>query len=110
LRAEAAEKGESYRARWGWVSYGNGRRRSAAADGDAIDRDVLGDRDGWVCGLCRLPVDRELAYPAPLSASIDHVVPLKLGGGHVWPNVQIAHNRCNVSKKANAEWKPGEVA
>lgn len=76
------------------------KRRALLRDPNAelIDRDAIGDRDGWLCGLCRKPVDRTLAYPAPMGASLDHIVPLSLGGGHNPANVQIAHLFCNVSK------------
>lgn len=109
LRAEAAERGESYRGRWGWQRYGNARKRVIAV-GDAIAIDKLGERDGWVCGLCARPVDQTVRYPDLLSPSIDHITPLARGGTHTWDNVQIAHYRCNVSKKANTEWTPRETA
>ncbi|CAB4136887.1 HNHc domain containing protein [uncultured Caudovirales phage] len=59
-------------------------------------------RDGWVCQLCGRKVDPSLVYPHPMSASLDHVVPLSLvgGPGHVLSNVQLAHLRCNVRKGA----------
>lgn len=57
------------------------------------------ERDGWTCGLCDTPVDPLLSHPDPLSASLDHVVPIAKGGGHVRANVQCAHLRCNLSKR-----------
>lgn len=56
------------------------------------------ERDGWRCGLCGEGIDPAAAYPDPLSASLDHVVPLSLGGHHVPGNVQAAHLSCNVRK------------
>lgn len=75
-------------------------RRAVLMDPDAevVDRDAIGDRDGWRCGLCCKAIDRTLAYPDPNSASLDHVVPLSLGGKHVGANAQIAHLHCNVAK------------
>lgn len=65
------------------------------------------ERDGWICGLCREPVDRELRYPNPKSPSLDHVIPLSRGGHHVLENVQLAHLTCNVKKQARiAEEEP----
>lgn len=58
------------------------------------------DRDGWMCGLCDEPVDRELKHPDPMCASLDHVVPLSIGGHHVLSNVQCAHLVCNIRKGA----------
>ena len=56
------------------------------------------DRDGGICGLCGQPVDRSLAYPHPMSGTVDHVVPLSRGGAQSLDNTQLAHARCNISK------------
>ncbi|MGW6946179.1 HNH endonuclease [Streptomyces xanthophaeus] len=55
-------------------------------------------RDEWTCQLCRLPIDPEVAWPDPMSASVDHIVPLSRGGQHSMINVQSAHLGCNSSK------------
>lgn len=55
-------------------------------------------RDGWTCRLCRRPIDPEVAWPDPMSASVDHIVPLSRGGEHSMINVQSAHLGCNSSK------------
>jgi hypothetical protein len=60
-------------------------------------RDVY-ERDQWTCGLCRLPVDPGLKWPHPMSASVDHIVPLSRGGDHMLTNVQCAHLNCNSRK------------
>lgn len=73
-------------------------RTKGDPDADLIDRDLIGDRDGWRCGLCATPVDKSLPYPNPRSASLDHIEPLSLGGKHITTNVQIAHLDCNVAK------------
>lgn len=39
-----------------------------------------------------------LPYNAPLAASIDHVIPLSVGGDNTRANVQLAHRRCNTAK------------
>jgi hypothetical protein len=56
------------------------------------------ERDGWVCRLCGDPVNKELAHPDPMSASLDHILPVANGGAHTRENVQLAHWLCNVSK------------
>lgn len=61
--------------------------------------DVFG-RDEWICGLCGDPIDATLRYPDPLSASVDHVVPINCGGSHTHDNVQASHLRCNLKKGA----------
>ena len=60
------------------------------------------ERDGWKCGICRRPVDRQLKYPDPKSASLDHIEALSLNGHHTKDNVQLAHWDCNV-RKGNRE-------
>jgi 5-methylcytosine-specific restriction endonuclease McrA len=57
------------------------------------------ERDGWLCHLCREPIDPALPYPAPMSASLDHVVPLAKGGEHSRANVAASHLICNMRKK-----------
>src|ERR1044072_8630558 len=56
------------------------------------------ERDGWTCGLCRLPVDPGLPSPHPMSAPVDHILPLSRGGSHTLANVQCAHLSCNSRK------------
>jgi 5-methylcytosine-specific restriction endonuclease McrA len=54
----------------------------------------------WTCGLCGRPVNSRLRYPNPMSASLDHIVPLSVGPdgpGHVQSNCQLAHFHCNSS-------------
>lgn len=55
-------------------------------------------RDDWTCKLCLLPIDPEIAWPDPMSPSVDHVIPLSRGGAHAMHNVQSAHLGCNSSK------------
>lgn len=56
------------------------------------------DRDGWTCQLCWLPIAPEVAWPDPMSPSLDHRIPLSRGGVHAMSNVQSAHLGCNSSK------------
>lgn len=72
--------------------------RGASAPGELIIARDIYERDGWVCGLCGEPVDSERVYPDPLSASLDHVQPISLGGAHSSTNVQCAHLVCNLVK------------
>ncbi|MEU3528821.1 HNH endonuclease [Streptomyces sp. NPDC038707] len=58
----------------------------------------LAKRDGRVCSLCDEAVDMTLAWPDPMSPSVDHIVPRSRGGLDVPQNVALAHLRCNVSK------------
>ncbi len=51
------------------------------------------------CGICGKPVDFSLKYPHPLSACIDHIIPVAKGGHPSDPsNLQLAHWACNRQK------------
>jgi len=79
------------------------QRRKARERGATIERfgaHEVFERDGWVCGLCTEPVDRSVAHPHPMSASLDHIVPLSKGGKHSRDNTQCSHLTCNVAKGA----------
>jgi len=74
------------------------RRLVAEAKQEPYTRAEIFERDGWVCQLCGQPVDPKLSAPDPGSASIDHVIPLSLGGDDTPANVQLAHFGCNSGK------------
>ncbi len=51
------------------------------------------------CGICGLPVDKSLKYPHPMSACIDHIIPIDRGGHPSdIENLQLAHWKCNRAK------------
>lgn len=56
------------------------------------------ERDGWICGICKDPVDPEAMWPDQMSASLDHIIPLAKGGAHSRENVQCSHWLCNSRK------------
>lgn len=82
-----------------------GSRRRAkirnATVGD-VDLLVLWAEQRAICGLCELPMDETLAWPDPLSRSVDHIVPLSRGGTHEQSNLQWTHLVCNIRKGAKA--------
>lgn len=52
-----------------------------------------------ICALCGKPVDKSLKYPHPLSATIDHIIPIDRGGHPSdIDNLQLAHFSCNRAK------------
>lgn len=70
--------------------------------GKSVSIKSIGDRDRWVCGICREPIVDQAARSGPYSASVDHIVPLNhplnTKHGHTPSNVQIAHRKCNELK------------
>lgn len=55
-----------------------------------------------VCGICGHPVDKNLKFPHPFSATVDHIIPVSKGGHPTdIENLQLAHNRCNRLKSDN---------
>lgn len=86
------------------------RSRKAALPAERLSRRDVFERDGWICHLCRQPVDQTLFRPHPYSASLDHIIPMNQSGcpGHIWSNVALAHLFCNISK--NARTRPEDWA
>lgn len=74
------------------------RARKHGVRYEPIDVTTVYTRDRWRCGICRRQVNPKLTYPHPMSASLDHLLPLALGGDHVYANVQAAHLQCNMDK------------
>lgn len=86
-------------------------RRRAKRNGCEYDPSVtlkrLVERDGLRCAICGKmcdPSDHSWGkYSGPLYPSIDHIIPISHGGGHVWENVQVAHIICNSYKGDHTE-------
>lgn len=100
-RDRARNQGQPLRKRYPEAFAARDARRRARIAGVTVESfrhvDVF-ERDGWVCQLCDGPVDAGLAYPDPASKSLDHRVPVSLGGPHSLENVQLAHLGCNIAK------------
>jgi 5-methylcytosine-specific restriction endonuclease McrA len=53
-----------------------------------------------LCWLCGELVDKELRYPDRESPSVDHVVPVEVGGAqHDRGNLRLAHLGCNQRRR-----------
>jgi hypothetical protein len=86
------------------VSRDGRRARIRGGRTERINRFEIFERDGWICGLCDGPVDKTVKWPDPMSASLDHVIPIVAGGTHTANNVQCSHLDCNLS--ANVKGHP----
>jgi hypothetical protein len=74
------------------------RARHRGVAYEVFVRDDVYDRDGWICGICSLPVDRKLKAPDLMRVSLDHIIPFSRGGDHTPDNVQCSHLICNIRK------------
>ena len=82
------------------------RQRAYEARRRIIVRDIA-ERDAWTCHLCGQPVPPEARAPDPLAGTVDHVLPLRRGGGDDADNVRLAHLACNSLKRDRGV---GEIA
>lgn len=76
----------------------NRRRRGL---GRLVGRDArrfVFDRDRFICWLCGRSTDPTAPRYAASLPSLDHVVPLSLGGEHTIENLRCAHLGCNRSR------------
>jgi DNA-directed RNA polymerase subunit RPC12/RpoP len=78
------------------------RARNRAAYVAPVLMDDIVTRDQHACQLCGKRVLAKHKYPHPLSASLDHILPIAAGGTHEPKNVQLAHLRCNLAKGVKA--------
>jgi hypothetical protein len=86
------------------------RRAVVASTNDGVTDMQIWDRDDWACLIpgCELgPLRADLRKPEPLSPSVDHIVPLSLGGTDTAPNKRSAHLFCNISR--NNRMGPDDV-
>lgn len=74
------------------------RTRTGSDERPGYLRLVIAERDRWTCAICGKRVNRRLRHPAPLCASLDHVIPVSEGGtSDVW-NLRLTHLQCNLSR------------
>lgn len=76
-------------------------RDSWTEESKTISLDKLFDRDGGICWLCGKACDIEADPNSNNYPSIDHIVPISLGGKDEWQNIKLAHRICN-SLRGNA--------
>jgi 5-methylcytosine-specific restriction endonuclease McrA len=101
-RAIARKKGRRVRRR----KYGKDWRQIARTRGVAyepVNRLTVFERDGWICQLCGKPTNPKAPRTHNSAPSLDHRIPISLGGPHLYSNVQCAHLKCNVMKGNRSE-------
>lgn len=75
--------------KWRHNGVGSPRRPSLPKK---LRRQVI-ERDGLVCGICLGGVELNDIH-------IDHIHPVRLGGGNDLANLQVSHSVCNIRKGA----------
>lgn len=80
------------------------RGQIAASRTGRINRAEILHRDQWTCQLCGEPLERDATVPHPHAPTLDHIVPLALGGAHGPENLQAAHFICNSRKSDTRTW------
>jgi len=89
------------------VMVNNWRRRRRAAGlsedvTDVVDPIVIFERDAGICSVCALDVNPDLDWPDPMSATVDHIVPVSdPASEHSYANTALAHFDCNRRKHTN---------
>ncbi|WP_170222754.1 HNH endonuclease [Rarobacter faecitabidus] len=73
-------------------------RRLGAVVIEPVARDDVFSRDGHRCQICGERVNEPTPFD-PQSATVDHIIPLSMGGEHSMRNVQTACLRCNSAKQ-----------
>lgn len=51
-----------------------------------------------ICRICDKKIDLDLQFPAHESLSVDHIVPISLGGTNREANLRPAHYACNIRR------------
>ncbi len=78
------------------------RARRLGLSSERVRRTDVFKRDGWRCQLCGRSTPRRLLrdFQHPTAPTLDHIIPMAAGGGHIWSNVQCACRECNSRKSA----------
>lgn len=85
-----------------WTGKQRRQARITLTSDGPINRRAVFERDKWTCHLCDRTVARTKSVPHPRAATIDHLIPLALGGTHTLANVATACFECNTRKGVRA--------
>ena len=85
-------------------AYGNHRERAKyyGVPYEPVKRADIFKRDGYRCQLCGRATRGKHRTPDgqvnPYAPTLDHIVPMACGGGHIYSNLQCACSACNSQK------------
>jgi endogenous inhibitor of DNA gyrase (YacG/DUF329 family) len=96
-RSKAHRRTETYKLN---KRAGSRRRRARKRNvhNETVYLEVIAKRDKYKCHICRKRVNMDLDNTNKYSPTMDHLIPISLGGDHTYTNIRLAHRTCNSSK------------
>lgn len=94
-------------------SYKNRCKKYGVFYDNTVTRKAVIKRDGNICQICGKVCnenDKRWGNIGPDFPTIDHIIPLALGGEHTWENVQCACAICNSYKRDLIEYEEEQNA
>jgi hypothetical protein len=89
--------------------YGNGkhsvRAKLLGVAYETVHASVVFKRDRWKCGICGKKTSKSKQVPHKRAPTLDHIIPMSKGGGHLYSNVQCACFECNSNASNNMAGK-----
>lgn len=89
--------------RYGWNDSNRARARRNGVAYETVSTPAVFRRDHYRCGICGGQTDPDAKVPDPRAPTLDHIVPMSMGGPHLYSNVQCACFECNWRKGASLE-------
>ncbi len=63
------------------------------------NRPIVLERDGWVCQICDIAIDRNALPFDDRAPAVDHIVRVTDGGGDELDNLRATHRWCNLRRE-----------
>ena len=108
-----ARKAQKIRER-GYRNHKGRARKYGCAFDSSVTLKALIKRNGLRCAICGEMCEPDdhgwTDHTGPKHPTIDHIIPMSKGGGHVWDNVQVAHAICNSIKRDSIEVEAHEAS
>lgn len=74
------------------------RKRDVTAEFQR-NRPIVLERDGWVCQICDIAIDREALPFDDRAPAVDHIIRVTDGGGDELDNLRATHRWCNLRRE-----------